>query len=206
MANVVIGKIVLNENVDQAKIDDLIAGTDTLIFEVERNFEFQGFPNVLSIVLPNQFDDVTIDYIDALKKVIDISLWQHIQNSLIFKIYYDSSTKEFNLMNSYVRDSKDTSGTLTAITTGQVLKARFSTPGLDETIYTDIDLPYNQSISTVDSDALKLIGITLNTGATGSLFTVINQKVPYKIEFYKPIAESLFYTIDFNYKNKKIDI
>ncbi len=201
-----IGKIILYEPLDGSKIDDFLSSADTIVFEVERAYNLGQVPPVLSAVLPTQFDDVSIDYIDALKKVIDICSWQHIQDGLFFKINYNNTTKQFDLTNSYVRDSKDTSGSLTAITTGQILMARFSTPGLDETILTDIELPYNQAISNTYKDAIKELGVELNATATGDLFQVVDQKVPYKIEFYKPVAETLNYVVDFNYKNIKIEV
>lgn len=201
-----IGKIVLYEPLDQDKIDELLASSDTIIFEIERGFDLGEIPSIVSAILPTQFDDVSIDYIDSLKELVDISLWQHMEDVLVFKINYDAVTKAFDLTNSYVRDSKATSGSLTAITTGQVLKARFTTPGLDAPVYTVIDLPYGQSISSGDTAALLAVGLDLETVVTGDSFSFKDQTVPYRVEFYKPEAELLNYVIDFNYKNKTIEV
>ncbi|MBF05031.1 MAG: hypothetical protein CMP76_17275 [Flavobacterium sp.] len=201
-----IGKIVLYEPLDNDKITELLVGSDTIIFEIERPFLLEGVPSILSATLPTQFDDVSINYIDSLKEIVDISLWQHLENVLVFKVNYNEVSKEFDLTNSYVRDSKDTSGALTAITTGKVLKAKFITPGLDAPVITIVDLPYGQAISSGDTAALLAVGLDLETVVAGDLFSFKDQKVPYKVEFYKPESEVLNYIIDFNYKNKTIEI
>lgn len=201
-----IGKIVLYEPMDNQKITELLAGSDTIIFEIERSYDLQDVPPIISAILPAQFYDVSIDYVESLSEIIDVTSWQHLENALIYKVNYDPGTKEFDLSNSYVRDVIGTSGTLTAINTSQVLKARFTTPGLDAPVYTEIDLPYGDPISSMDKSNLTAVGIELDLTVTGDLFSIKTQSVPFKVDFFKPSGEILNYVIDFNYKNKTIEI
>lgn len=202
-----IGKIVLYESLNQNKIDALLASDDTIILEIERRYALTNSPGTLSAVLPTQFDDVTINYIDAFKKVIDASTWVHEENVLIFKIAYDADDKEFDLTNSYVRDVRDTTSALGAIPTGQLLNATFITPGLDAPIYTTIELPFGEDILTEDRDLMLGIGLELNLGSTGNLFSIKTQKVPYKVFFSQPSSVTVDkYSIEFDLQNKTIEV
>lgn len=202
-----IGKIVLYEPLNQDKIDTLLASADTIVLEIERSYQMADIPQNLGAILPTQFDDVSVDYILALKRFIDAATFIHEENVMMWKISYNSSLKEFDLTSSYVRDKKDTSGTLTAIPTNQLLQANFFTPGIDGLVKTTIDLPYNGTISTTDRDALLAVGIELNLSITGALFSIKTQLVPYKVEFIQPSSVTTEkYNIDFDYKNKTIEI
>lgn len=202
-----IGKIVLYEPLNQDKIDALLAGTDTILLEVERRYVLADMPELLSAVLPTQFEDVTIDYILALKRFVDAASFIHEENAMMWVVNYNAVDKEFDLTTSYIRDEKDTSATMSAIPTDQLLQAVFMTPGLTGPVYTTIDLPYNGTISTTDRDALLAVGIELNLAITGALFSVKTQLVPYQVSFYQPssvVTEK--YNIQFNYQNQTIEI
>jgi hypothetical protein len=202
-----IGKIVLYEPLTQDKIDALLASSDTIIFEIERRYVLADVPDLLSAVLPTQFDDVSVDYIEALKNLVDISSFIHEENAVVFDVKYNETTKTFDLTDSFVRTQKNTTSTMGTVTAGQILNAVFATPGLNGPVYTEIELPFNQAISDTFYDALEAVGLVLDTGYTGSLFTVLEQKVPYKVSFYQPVsvvAEK--YSIEFNYQNQTIEI
>jgi hypothetical protein len=202
-----IARIVLYEQLDQDKITALLAGTDTIAFEIERRYILGEMPQVLTAILPDQFDDVSIDYIQALKDVVDASTWVHEQDAMMWVINYNSDDKEFDLTSSYIRDEKDTTVVMSGIPTDQLLQAVFMTPGLNGPVYTTVDLPYNGTISTTDRDALLAVGLELNLSITGSLFSVKTQLVPYKVSFIQPssvLTEK--YSIKFNYENQIIEI
>lgn len=205
MANRLIGKIVLYENLDQDKLTEILAGTDTVYFQIEQSYLDASNPEMLGVVLPTQFNDVTVDYVDAFKKVVDISTWQMQENAIIWKINFDG-VDEFDLTSSYVRDSKDTLGVLTGITIGTELTAVFYTPSFTGKVRTEITLPYGQAISTTDYEKLLAVGIELNLGYTGSLFSIKTSVNPIQVDFYKPASVLDNYVIDFNYKNKTIEI
>lgn len=208
MATKVLGKIILYENLDQAKITELLAGSDIILFQIEQNFLKSTEVGVeIAAILPTQFDDVSVDYIDAFKKIVDVSLWQYLEDMIIWNVIYDDTAKEFDLSSSYVRDTKDTSGTLTALTTGQDLTAVFYTPGLEGVEKTEINLSYDETIATIDQEALAAKGILLDDASTGKLLIVESQSVPYKVDFYRPASVTdVEYVIDFNYKNETITI
>jgi hypothetical protein len=202
-----IGKIVLYEPLTQDNIDALLASSDTIIFEIERRYVLADVPDLLSAVLPTQFDDVSVDYIQALKDLVDVSTFIHEENAMMWVIKYNSGDKEFDLTSSYIRDEKDTNAVMSGIPTDQLLQAVFVTPGLNGPVYTTVDLPYNGTISTTDRDALLAVGLELNLSITGSLFSVKTQKVPYKVSFIQPssvVTER--YSIKFNYENQIIEI
>lgn len=202
-----IGKIVLYEPLTQDKIDALLAGSDTIIFEIERRYVLADVPDLLSAVLPTQFDDVSVDYIQALKNLVDVSTFIHEENAMMWIVNYNSVDKEFNLESSYVRDQKDTTATMSGIPADQLLQAVFMTPGLNGPVYTTINLPYDGIISTTDRDALLVVGLELNLSVTGSLFSFKTQSVPYKVAFVQPasvVTEK--YSIAFNYQNKTIEL
>lgn len=202
-----IGKIVLYEPLNQDKIDSLLASADTIVLEIERSYQIADVPQNLGAVLPTQFEDITVDYILALKNFIDAVTFIHEENVMMWKVNYNSVLKEFDLTSSYIRDQKDTFGALTDIPTDQVLQADFYTPGIDGFVKTTIDLPYNSAISVPHKEALLAVGIELNLSVTGSLFSVKTQSVPYKVNFIQPssvVAEK--YNIEFNYKNQTIEI
>lgn len=202
-----IGKIILYEPLNQGKIDDLLAGTDTVIFEIERRYVLADVPDLLSAVLPTQFDDMSIDYIQALKDIVDASTFIHEENALNFIINYNALDKEFDLTSSYVRDVRDTSGTLGTIPTDQLLNATFITPGLDGPVLTTIELPYAGTISTIDRDKMLAIGLELNLAVTGSVFSIKTQLVPFKVVFSQPASVITDkYSIQFELQNQIIEI
>jgi hypothetical protein len=204
----VIGKIVLYEPMDQSKITDLLAGPDTVLFEIERQYALGDVPQTLAAVLPSQFDDVSIDYIEVLKNMIDIATWQHQEDAIVYKCVLDDGTKTFDFSESYVRDSKSTSGTLTSVTTGQVLQAVFTTPGINGTVQTTVELPYGNPLSSGDLLLLRNVGLIIDDiASTGDNLIIETQNVPFKVSFYKPASEtSIEYVIDFNLTNTIIEI
>jgi hypothetical protein len=206
MATKIIGKIVLYDYLDKAKMDALLLSGDLIVFEIQRQFDYGTVPNNLVAVLPTQFDDVNIDYMTALKDVIDVSSWIHFENAVVYKIKYTVGTKEFDLSASYVRNKKDSSSVMQDIVNGQNLIAVFTTPGLDGAIQTFIDLPYNQAISEPDIAALLAVGIELNLGSTGKLFSIKTQSVPFRVSFIQPASALENYVIDFELQNKTIEI
>lgn len=206
MAKKIIGKIVLYEPMNQDKIDQWLLGSDLIVFEIQRQYKLGEVPQLLTAVLPSEFTDVTVNYVQALKDVVDISTWKHEENSIFFKINYDSGLKEFDLSESYVRLKKQTVAPFTEPTTGQELKAVFITPGLDGPVSTSIDVNYNELISAGDSSALLAVGIELNLGSTGKLFSIKTQSVPFRVSFIQPAASLENYVIDFELQNKTIEI
>lgn len=207
MATKVIGKIVLYEPMDQVKITDLLASSDVIVFEVQRQYRLGEVPEMLGAVLPVQFDDLAIDYIEALRNVIDIATWQHQQDTIVYKCVYEAATKTFDFSASYVRDSKDTAGTLTPLVTGQLLNAVFTTPGLEGVVQTIIELPYGQAISAGDSLLLANVGIVLNISATGDSLILDKYSVPFKVQFLQPdTVTGVNYVIDFDLTNRAIEL
>lgn len=202
-----IGKIVLYEPLTQDKIDALLAGSDTVIFEIERRYVLADVPDLLSAVLPTQFDGFAIDYVDSLKNVIDISSFIHEENAVVFVVKYNSITKEFDLTSSYVRNSADTSAVMGTIVTGQLLQAVFETPGLESSIRTVIDLPFGNTLDITQLNILKDLGVIIDPASTGDFFTISSQSVPYKVSFYQPssiVTEK--YCIEFDLQNKTIEL
>lgn len=201
-----IGKITLYEHLDQDKIDLLLSGTNTIVLDIERQYSIADLPQRLSAIVVSDFSTGTIDYLQSLKNVLDVATMKHEENALIFKINYNSGIKEFDLTNSYVRDSKDTSIIGSPIVTGQLLKAVFSTPGFDGPVLTTIDLPFGDVISSSDKLKLLAIGIELDLGVTGDLFSIKTQSVPFKVSFYQPDSSVENYVIDFPLTNQLIEI
>ena len=207
MAIKVIGKIILYEPLTQAKIDDILASADTVILEIERRYAISDTPEIIGAVLPTQFDDVAVDYIESFKNVVDISSFIHEENVLMYKVNYDSTTKTFDLTDSYIRNEKNSTEAMGVISDGQMLNAVFVTPGLNGPVYTTIELPYNQSIPDADVTKLEDLGLTLAVGHDGALFSFSVQKVPYKVSFYRPEDVVLQkYNIEFNYENLTIEL
>ena len=206
MTKKVIGKIVLYEPLDQDKIDTILTDFDVVIFEVQRQYLLGDKPQDLGVVLPAEFVDVTVDYMQAFKDIIDISSFKHEEGAVYYKIKYDVLLKDFDLTTSYIRDKKQTIAPFTALTTGQLLKAVFITPGIEAPIKTVIDLSYGEAVSEVDIAALLVVGLELKLGATGSLFGIKTQKVPFKVSFMQPAVALENYVIDFELQNKIIEI
>lgn len=206
MAIRTIGKIVLYESMNQDKIDAMLFSSDTIVFEIERRYALGEVPELLGAVLPVQFDDVSINYIEALKNVIDASSYIHEENAIVFDVQYTELTKTFDLTSSYVRDVRDTSGALTPVTVGQILLAVFITPGLSKPARTMIELPYGQAVSVGDELLLRQAGIALAASSTGSSLVVDSSSVPYQVEFIRPELSLENYVIQFNYKNKTIEL
>lgn len=207
MALKTIAKITLYEPLNQDKIDAILAGTDTVLLEIERKYQIGVLPEILSAVLPTQFDDVSIDYIEALKLVIDASTWIHEENVVMYKINYESSTKDFDLSDSYIRDQRDTTAAMSVLPSGQALKAVFITPGLSAPVLTTIDLLYGVSIATLDEESLAAVGLVLKSGSKGDAFGFSSQAVPYKVVFYQPeTVTTQKYNIDFELQNKPIEL
>ena len=153
-----------------------------------------------------QFTDASIDYITALKNVFDASSFVHEENALVFNVQYNAVIKEFDLTSSYVRTLRDTSLPGAAIPTGQILLAVFTTPGLDAPIKTVIELPYNQTIDLASISIIKDLGISLDKLSTGSNLIVTSHLVPYRVDFIQTESRIETYIIDFNYKNKTIEL
>lgn len=207
MAIKTIGRIILYEQLNQDKIDGLLAGPDTIAFEVERRYVLGTMPEVLTAILPTQFDGFAIDYVESLKEVVDIASFIHEEDGIMFIVKYNSTTKEFDLTSSYVRNAPDTSGTMGTVTTGQLLQAVFVTPGLENPVYTTIDLPFGQTLDVVQLDVLKDNGVIIDPTSTGDFFTVTTQSVPYKVGFYQPTSVTLDkYSIEFDLQNKTIEL
>jgi hypothetical protein len=208
MATKVIGKIVLYEPLSQDEIDAAIAGPDVVVFEIERRFQLTNIPQNLAAIIPTSFDTSVIDYVQAMKDFLDAASFVHLENAVIWKIKYDTASKEFNLKDSYIRTDVF-SGKIaqTVISDGQLLNALFLTPGLEGIVETVVQLPFNEAISSGDKLLLENLGIELNTSAMGDLFTIVNQKVPYKVIFFQPdTVTTEKYVIDFELQNKTINV
>lgn len=191
---------------DQDKIDTLLAGPDTIVIDIERQYPLGDIPGVIGSVVSIDFPTGTTDYLASLKNVIDIAGFKHEENAIVWNVVYNISTKEFDLTSSYVRTQKDTSTAATAITTGQLLKAVFQTPGFDGPVKTVIDLPFGQSISAPDAAAMLAVGLELDLSVTGDLFSIKTQSVPFKVSFMQPDAVTENYVIDFPLNNQLIEI
>jgi len=207
MAIKVIGRIVLYEQLNQDKITDLLASADTIAFEIERRYTLGEMPELLAAVLPDQFDGYAVDYVESFKQIIDIASFVHEENAMMWVVNYDVPTKTFDLTASYVRDEVDSTATMGAIPTNQLIEAVFITPGLEGPVYTTVDLPYNGAISNPHKEALLAVGIELEAIVTGSLFQIKTQSVPFKVGFYQPASVTLEkYSIEFALQNKTIEI
>lgn len=206
MAIRAIAKITLYEHLDQDKIDLLLSGTDTITLDIERQYDIYDVPQYLGSVISTDFTTSGIDYLQGLKDVLDVATYKHEDSVVVWKVKYDESAKEFDLTDSFVRDQVDTSGSKTAVTYGQLLKAVFQTPGFDGPVQTIIDLPYGDAISSGDKAALLDVGIELDLTVTGDLFSVKTQSVPYKVAFYRPDTAAEKYVIDFSLTNQIIEI
>lgn len=202
-----LARIVLYEQLNQDKITALLATSDTVVFEIERRYVLGKMPEVLTAILPVQFTDIAIDYMQAFKDVVDASTWVHEENAIMFKVEYNSVAKEFDLTSSFVRDVRDTSGILGNIVTGQVLEAVFTTPGLDGPVFTTINLPYGQSLDVAELSVLKDNGVLIDPASSGDFFTVTSQLVPYRVFFKQPSAViTEKYSVEFELQNKTIEI
>lgn len=201
-----IGKITLYKSLTQAEITAMLASTDIIVFEVEKAYELDGVPAYYGAVINSDFSGTNPNYIQGLKNIIDASSFLAEQNASIYKINYNTTTKVFDLQNSYVRNNKDTSVAQGAIPVGQEIIATFYTPGISGLVSTEIVLPFGQSISVKDKTNLENVGIELNLSVTGSLFSIKIQKVPFKVVFSKPNAVVDNYLIDFELQNKTIEI
>lgn len=205
MAIKIIGKIILFETFTQSQIDDLIASTDTIVFQIEQNSSIDVDVNE-SLVIDADLTGFSVDYLQALKEVNDRVSFKFFENVCYFNIQYNETTKVFDLSESFVRTNVDTSVSQGSIVTGQMLEAYFITPGIDGNVYTKIDLPYGSAISSSDETKMLNIGLELNLGGTGDLFSIKTQKVPFKVMFVKPDAVTEKYVINFNYSNQLIEI
>lgn len=191
---------------DQNKIDTLLAGTDTIVFDIERQYTIGDIPGVLGSVVSVDFDAVGVDYLQALKDVFDCASFKHEENAIVFKVDYDIPTKSFDLTNSYVRDQKDTSSPGSAVAAGKVLIAVFQTPGFEGPVLTSIELPFDTAISAPDEAKLLAVGIELTPFGKGDQFSIDVQKVPFKVSFYQPDTALENYIIDFPLTNQLIEI
>lgn len=202
-----IGKIILYNTTTQAEIDSLLAGDDTIVFEIEKTYLIGDKPNQSGAVVNVDFAGSSPNYIEALKQIIDASSFLFEENVFVYKVKYNADDKEFDLEDSYIRTDKDTSAVQGTIEDGQLINAVFATPGIDGLVFTTIELPYNEAISAPDKAALLAVGIEINLSVTGSLFSVKTQSVPYKVSFFKPDSVTdADYIIDFELQNKTIEI
>lgn len=207
MAVRTIGRIILYEQLTQDKIDALLASADTIAFEIERRYILGEMPEVLTAILPTQFDGFAVDYVESLKEVVDVSSFIHEEDAIMFIVKYNSTTKEFDLTSSYVRNNVDSTATMGTVITGQLLKAIFITPGIENPVYTVIDLPFGQSLDTVQLNVLKDNGVIIDPASTGDFFTITTQSVPYKVGFYQPTSVTTEkYSIEFDLQNKTIEL
>jgi hypothetical protein len=200
----IIARIILYERLDKAKLAQLVTDEVPLQLEVERRYQLGDLPDTLVASIPAEWGSDP-DYMDALGFVVDAAAYIHEQGSAVFVVNYAADTKVFNLAGSYIRTDID-SAVSDPITAGTVLYAVFTTPGLDTPVTTQITLEYGTLISETYLDALEAVGIELNLGATGTLFSVKTQKVPYKVAFFQPADALLNYAIDFNMNNQTIEI
>lgn len=207
MAVRTIGRIILYEQLTQDKIDALLVSADTIAFEIERRYILGEMPEVLTAILPTQFDGFAVDYVESLKEVVDVSSFIHEEDAIMFIVKYNSTTKEFDLTSSYVRNNVDSTATMGTVITGQLLKAIFITPGIENPVYTVIDLPFGQSLDTVQLNVLKDNGVIIDPASTGDFFTITTQSVPYKVGFYQPTSVTTEkYSIEFDLQNKTIEL
>lgn len=201
----IIGRIILYERMDKAKLAQLVADEVPLQLEVERRYALGDMPDSLVASLPAEWDGGAIDYMDALGLVVDAAGYIHEQGGAVMVAHYDIDTKVFDLSDSYLRTDID-SAEGDPITAGTKLYAQFTTPGLDTPVNTIVTLLYGTAISAPDLDALTAVGIELNLGATGTLFSIKTQRVPFKVQFYQPADAAINYAIDFNMNNQTIEI
>lgn len=201
-----IGKITLYNSLTKDELTTLLSGTDIIVFEIEKAYELGEKPNRYGAVINTDFAGSNTNYIESLKNIIDVSSFIIEQNVLIYKINFNANTKEFSLLNSFVRTEKDTNETQGTIPQGQILNATFYTPGINGLVATTIELPFGEEISSTHKDNLIFVGLELNLNVTGSLFSIKTQSVPFKVVFSKPSAETTDYLIDFELQNIIIEI
>lgn len=205
MAIRVIGKIILFESLSQSQINDLINSDDTIVFQLEQTCS-NDVRTYDSLILDADLTGFSTDYLQAIKDLNDRISFKFFENACCYNIDYNEISKVFDLRQSFVKTDIDTSASQGSIVTGQMLEAYFITPGIDSNVFTKIDLPYGNSISTADEAKMLNIGLELNLGGTGSLFSIKTQKVPFKVMFVKPDVVPEKYIIKFNKENQLIEI
>ena len=201
-----IGKITLYQRLDRATLDAMIAAGDDIILDVERRYVINNLPDNLAVTLPAAWPATGgVDFVASLVNVVEAAGWSHEQDCIVWKVAYDDATKEFDLTDSYIRDSID-SAVGSAVHDGTVLLARFVTPSLPASVSTVLTLPFNQALDSVEVAALMAAGIELELGATGTLFSIKTQKVPFQLRFYRPADATKNYVMDFPLTDKIIEI
>lgn len=206
MAIKIIGKIVLFEAITQDLLDSYVAGSDTVVLQLEQNFTNGPVLDTNSLVIDSELTGFATDYFQALKDILDRSVFKFFENSVFFNVIFDVGTKAFDLSGSFVRVDVDSTVSQGSVITGQLLKAMFITPGLEGPVYTEIDLPFNDVISVGDYTKMTNIGLDLNLGGTGDVFSIKTQLVPFKVIFFKPDVVLENYVINFNKNNETIEI
>ena len=173
--------------------------SDRKIIEAAATASLPYFIDIINNILPDApatstLDILTMDssYVEAFKKVIDTATFEVEAGVLVWNIYNDG--RDFSLTDSYVRNSKDTSGTLTAISDGQPIKMRIEIPGFSSSNFREIDLWYNQDFNPTDLDLMLEIGVTI-TG-NGANFNIANT-IDCKMSFSKPTAITDTYFVNF---------
>lgn len=199
-------KITLYDSFSQTEIDDIISSSDTPFVELDKNYFIGKTEDANSLIVPTELNGYPVNYLDALKKVIDISTFKYEQNLKVFIVQYNEIDKEFDLTASYVRTNIDTTAAQGTITTGFEIEAVFVTPGLEGVVETTVTLPFNSPISTTDLAALTAVGLDMNFGATGSLFSLKTQSVPFKVRFNQPVTSVENVLIKFPLRDITIEI
>lgn len=200
-----IGKITLYQHLDAVMLAQYVTDGDTILLEVERRYDMQDQPDTITAVLPVQFDDVTIDYMEALGRTIDAASFIHEKDAIVWVVNFDDATKTFDLQDSYVRDAIE-SGTGADVADGTELQALFTVPGLPASVQFLITLPYGEAFPSDMKDLMAENGLTVNASAKGSLFTIEDQKVQFTVVFYRPAEETRHYIIDYNKANQIIQV
>jgi hypothetical protein len=184
MSNVL--KITMQSRLDSPTIDAAILN------DVPIDIEFVNeYSENLVATTTVSINDLVSGDLSSLKGIIDFLTVAIEPSALIFNVLLDG--KIFNLQDSYVRDIKDTSGTLTAIANGTPLIVRFEIPGFEGNQIFDLSLWYNQAFSPTEIEDLRATLAIFVTG-DGSEFTIANDTIC-KVSFLKPIPTSDVYVI-----------
>lgn len=191
-----IGKITLYQRLDRATLEAMIAAGDDIILDVERRYMINNLPDSLAVTLPAAWPATGgVDFIASLVNVAEAAGWSHEQDCIVWKVAFDAGTKAFDLSGSYVRDSID-SADGSPVPDNTVLLARFNTPGFPA-VNTVLSLPFNEPLDSGEVAALNAVGIELELGPTGTLFSIKTQKVPFTLRFYRPEFATKNYVMDF---------
>ncbi|MBC7523508.1 MAG: hypothetical protein H7239_03615 [Flavobacterium sp.] len=188
MSNII--QIVINENVNRAKIADVLTKGEFYIDVVNNYFPVQPDLTVIA------FSILDAAYKEAFLKVIDQATFAVEGNVKVWNIVKNG--KSFDLTDAKIRDQINTESLTTYVDDGTPIKLKIEVPGFSSSNFREIDLWYNQTLNPADVALLAEIGITI-TG-NGTVFSIANA-IECKVSFAKPTAILDVYLINYTEAN-----